>query len=88
MHILKSQDFPNLTIAQRRLVLTHLPRHLRLGVVLRQELLRRLLYRDRVVRGVENLEAQSVFLDCQVADLPQVTGVDVRPRVALAARGV
>lgn len=64
MHILETQDLPNLPITQRRLILAHLARHLDVRTLLRQEVLRRLLHGDSVIRGVEDLETQSALLDC------------------------
>ena len=64
MHILKSQNLSDLAITQRRLILSHLSRHLGLRIVLCQEFLRLLLDRNCVIRGIENLKAEPVLLDC------------------------
>jgi len=77
MHILESQNLSNLAITQWRLILSHLTSDLGFRVILCQKLLRRLLNRDRIICGVEDLEAESVFLDCQVTDLSQVAGINV-----------
>lgn len=85
MHILKSQNLSDLTITQRRLILSHLAGHLGLRIVLCQEFLRLLPNRNCVIRGIENLKAEPVLLDRQIANLTQVTGINIRPRVALTA---
>lgn len=84
MHILESQNFSNLTITQWRFILSHLAGDLRFGIVLCQKLLRRLLDRDCIIRSIENLKAESVFLDCQVTNLPQIASINVRPSIPLA----
>ena len=77
MHLLESQNFSDLSITQRRFILSHLARNLGLRIVLCQKLLCGLLNRDCVICGIEDLKAESVLLDCQVTDLPQVAGVNV-----------
>jgi hypothetical protein len=64
MHVLKSQNLSDLAITQRRLILSHLSRHLGLRIVLCQEFLRLLPDRNCVIRGIENLKAEPVLLDC------------------------
>lgn len=85
MHILESQNLSDLAITKRRLILSHLARNLGLRIVLCQELLRLFPDRDCVICGIENLKAEPVLLDRQITDLPQVTGINIRPRVALTA---
>ena len=88
MRVLESQHLADLPIAQRRLVLAHLPRELGVRNLLGQELRGRdVAHGDGVVGRVEDLEAQAVLFDAQVADLAEVAGVDVRPGVAFAGRG-
>jgi hypothetical protein len=77
MHVPESQNFSDLSITQRRFILSHLARNLSLRIVLCQKLLRGLLNRDCVIRGIEDLKAKSVLLDCQVTDLPQIAGVNI-----------
>ena len=77
MHILESQDLSNLAITQWCLIFSHLTSDLGFRVILCQKLLRRLLNRDRIICGVEDLKAESVFLDCQVTNLSQVAGINV-----------
>jgi hypothetical protein len=85
MHILKSQNLSDLAITERRLILSHLARHLGSRIVLCQEILRLLPDRNCVIRGIEDLKAKPVLLDRQITNLPQVTGINVRPRIALTA---
>lgn len=77
MHVLESQNFSDLTITQRRFIFAHLTCQLYIWIILCQELLRRLLYCYRIICGIEYLEAEPVFLYCQVTDLPQVAGINV-----------
>ncbi len=85
MHILESQNLSDLSVTQWRLILSHLARHLGLGIVLCQEVLRLFPDRDCVICGIEDLKTEPVLLDRQITNLPQVPGINVRPRIALAA---
>ena len=87
MLLLELQHLPDLPITQRRLPLAHLPRHLRPGIVLRQELPRRHSSGDGIVGRVEDLEAQAILAYREMADLTQIPGVDVAPSVALPRLG-
>jgi len=83
MHVLIPQHLPNLTITQRGLIFTHLPRDLRIRTFLSQEVLGgRIPDRDRVICAIKDLEAEAAFLDHEIADLAEVPGVDVGPGVA------
>jgi hypothetical protein len=44
--------------------------------------------RDCVICSVEYLEPKSALLDTQIADLSQISGIDVGPGIALARWGV
>lgn len=57
MLVFEAQYLPDLPIRQWRLVLSHVPRHRRVGRILLQHLSRWLLRRDGVIRGIENLKA-------------------------------
>lgn len=70
MHILESQNLSDLSITQRRFILSHLTRNLGLRIILCQKVFCRLPDRDCVIRGIEDLKAESVFLDRQITDLP------------------
>ena len=85
MNILKSQNLSDLAITERRLIFSHLARHLGLRIVLCQKLLRLFPDCDCVIRGIENLKAEPILPNCQITNLPQVTGINVRPRIALTA---
>ena len=87
MHILVAQYLTNLPVAQRRLPFIHFPCDWRIRTGLLQKLCRRHGRRDCVICGIENLESKSALRDTQVADLTQVSCVDVAPRIALAGFG-
>jgi hypothetical protein len=84
MHVLVSKHLPNLSIAQRCFELSHFPRDLCSRIILRQEILRCSFHSNGIIRSVEDLESQSALLDGKVADLAQVTSVNVTPRVPLS----
>lgn len=84
MHILVTKHLSYLPVAQRCLILSHLSCNLRCGIILGQEFFCRSLDRDGIICGVENLESETALLDCQVADLPKVTSIDITPCVALS----
>jgi hypothetical protein len=89
MNILVSQHLPDLPIAQRRLILPHLPRNLRIRTLLCQELLRcHPLDRNRIVGSIEDLESQPALFDRQVTDLSQVSGIDITPRISFTRSGI
>jgi hypothetical protein len=88
MLFLETQNIFNLLITQRRLPLSHLPRDLRIGTHILQQLRRRHRRRDAIIRRIEHLEAQPIFLHAKVANLAQIPRVDITPRVPLPARGV
>jgi len=55
MNILESQHLPDLPIAQRRFILPHLSRNLRIRTLVRQELLScHPLDRNRIVGSIED----------------------------------
>ena len=62
MFLLEPQHLSRLPIAQRALVLAHLPRNRRIRLRLLQILHRRHLQRRSRVRGIEDLEAQPALL--------------------------
>ena len=88
MLLLKPKHLSDLPITQRRFPLAHLARNRRVWLRLFQKLFRRCSRRDVVVRSIEYLEAQSGFLDTQITDLTQISGVDVGPGVALSRFGL
>ena len=64
MNILVPQHFPDFSIAQRRLILPHLPRNFRVWTLPSQELFSgHPLDRDRVVRSIEHLESEPALLN-------------------------
>jgi hypothetical protein len=75
MNVLKSKDFSNLSVAQRRLVFAHLPPGLHARTRFSEEVFRFFLSRG-VVGAVENPEAETTLLDGEVADLTEIAGID------------
>jgi hypothetical protein len=88
MLLLEAQHLPNLTVAQRRLPLAHLPRNWSVGTVLLEELPSRERRGDGVVGRVEHLESQPILLHTQIADLTEVSRVNVTPGIPLAHLGL
>lgn len=89
MHIPKPQHLPNLPITQRRLKLAQHPRDLRTRTLLRQKLLRRHIPNsNRIVCSIKHLEPQPALPNRQVTDLPEISRVNVTPRVAFPGRGI
>lgn len=86
MLVPEAQYLPDLPIRQWRLVLPHTPRHRRFGRISLQHLSRRLLRRDGVICRIEHLKAQPVLLHAQVANLAQIPGINVTPRIPLTCR--
>lgn len=80
----KTKHISNLLVGQRRLPLAHLPRELRPPAILLKELLRRYSRRDRVVRRIKDLKPQTRLLNAEVAHLPEIPRVDIRPCVPLS----
>ena len=87
MLFLEAQHLSNLTITQRRLKLTHLARNGRIRSYLLQILLSRCCRSNSIISSIENLKAQAILFDAQIADLTQVTGVNVGPCISLSALG-
>lgn len=87
MHVLVSQHLPDLPVTQRCFPLTHLSRDRYAGTLLLQELHRRHRGGDGVVRSIEDLETQSIVRDAQVADLAEISRIDVRPSIPFPGRG-
>ena len=48
---------------------------------------RRLVRDDPVIRGVEHLKAEAVFLEAKIDDLREVADIDVAPGIPLARAG-
>ena len=69
MLLLKPQHLTDLAIAHGRLILAHLAPDGRVGLEALQDGLDGLLGRRGRVGRVEDLEAQAVLLDAEVADL-------------------
>lgn len=88
MHVFVSQYLPDLSVTQRCFPLTHLSGYWHTGALLLQELYRRHLRGDRVVRSIEDLETQSIVLDAQVADLTEISRINVRPCVPFPGRWI
>lgn len=88
MLLLETEHITDLAIREWRLPLIHLPGDGNVRTVLLEELLRRDLGRDGRVRGVKDLEAQTGLHDAKVADLAQVSGIDVGPGVAFPRLGL
>src|ERR1700690_136979 len=88
VRLLEAEHFADLAVRQRRFELAHLAGDRRL----RRSLLQRFpgghVERDRVIRRVEHLEAESVLFEAQADDLAEVARVDIAPGVALAHRRV
>lgn len=84
MFFLESQYLFDFAIAQGRLKLTHLADNRCIGTHLRQVLLSGHSGSDSVVSSVENLKAQTVLLDTQVANLAQITGINVGPCISFS----
>lgn len=82
MILLESQNLPNFAIRQRCFPLSQSPRYRRIRRDLLEILCSRNLGRYCIVRGVEDLESQPAFLNTQIADLTQVTCIDVTPGIA------
>lgn len=66
--LLETQYLADLPIAQWSLLISHLPRNLHIGALLLQEVLRLFVQSDSIVRSVEHLEPEAVFLAAQIAD--------------------
>lgn len=81
---LEAQDLSDFAIAQRRLKLAHLTGDGRVWARLLQILLSWNRSSNGIVRGIENLKAQAILLDAQIADLTQVAGIYVRPCITLS----
>ena len=83
----KPQHFPRFPIAKWALCLSHLPRNSRLRAILLQELLYRQVARPECrsgVCGIEDLKAELVLFDAQVANLAEISSVDIAPGVAFS----
>ena len=88
MLFLESKHLSDLPVTQRRLKLTHLASNRCIGSYLLQVLLSRHSGRNSIISSVENLKAQTILFDTQIADLTQVTGVNVGPCISLSALGL
>jgi hypothetical protein len=83
VNILEPQNFFDLPVAQRRLILTHLPRDLCVRTLLRQKFLgRHPLDSDRIISGIKHLEPQTTLLDGQITDLSQIPSIDITPCIS------
>lgn len=83
MLLLKPQHLPSLAIAQRSLIFLHLPSNLRIGTSLLQVLHRRYLQRTPRIRSIENLKPRRALQDAEITDLPEISRIDIAPRVSL-----
>lgn len=84
MFFLKTQHLSDFAIAQGRLKLTHLASNRCIGTHLLQVLFSGHSGSDSVVSSIEDLKAQAILLDTQVADLAQITGINVGPRISFS----
>lgn len=87
MLFLETQHLPDLAITQRRLKLTHLSSDGRIRSYFLQVLFSRCRSGNSIVSSIENLKAQTILFDAQIADLTQVAGVNVGPCIPLSALG-
>lgn len=88
MFFLKTQHLADLAVGEQSLILADLVGE---GHV-RKESLRKLfrwrIGRDGVVGSVEDLVAETVLLDAEMAYLPEVAGIDIAPGDTLAHLGM
>lgn len=88
MFFLKTQHLADLAVGEQALIFADLAGE---GHV-RKESLRKLfrwrIGRDGVVGGVEDLVAEAVLLDAEMADLPKVAGVDIAQAIRLRISGL
>lgn len=87
MHILEAQDLPDLSIRQRRFKFTHIPGDWRVGRIPFQYLCGSLLCRDRIIRSIEYLEAQPIFLHTQITNLTQIPRISIAPCIPFPRLG-
>lgn len=83
MFLLEAQHLPCFAIAQGRFILSHLPSDLRIGTRLLQILHGRHFQRTGRVRRVENLESRWTFFNAEMANLTEISRIDVTPCVPL-----
>jgi hypothetical protein len=84
MFFLETQHLSNLAIAQRGFKLAHLASNRCIRTHLLQVLLSGCSGGNGIIGSVENLKAQAILFDAQIADLAQVAGVNVGPCVSLS----
>ena len=84
MNILITEHFPNLPVAQGCFVFPHFPGDLRSRMILLQKVLGSPFHGDSIVGRIENLETQPALLDRKVADLAEITGINVTPSTSFA----
>lgn len=73
MDILKLKDFSDLSITQRRLIITHLPGDWHARTRFGEEVFCFLCHGNGVVGAVEHLKPQIALLDGKVANLTEIT---------------
>lgn len=81
---LEAQNLSDLTITQRRLKLAHLASERCVWAHFLQVLLSRHRSGYSIVGGIENLKAQAILFDAQIANLTQVAGINVGPCITLS----
>src|SRR5579883_3243440 len=86
--LLEAERFARLAVRQGRLPLAQRPRDRRIGAIALQELGSGDICGDRVVGGVEHLEAEPVLLQAAMDDLAEIARVDIGPGVALARQRI
>src|SRR5258705_6214902 len=84
----EAQDLARLAVGKWRFVALERAADRRLRAPALEEFGRRLVRGDRIIDGIEHLEAEPVFGKAQMHDLAEIARIDIGPGIALARRGI